>query len=61
MASEALLSEYKVVIQALAEKYEVTPRKVWMVLADLPNEELASMDWKDLDAITQEGLVELGR
>lgn len=53
---EKFLEEHKVVIQALSEKYEVTPRKIWMVLAAIPNKELASMSWEDLDSVTQEGL-----
>jgi len=56
MASEKFLEGYKVIIQALSEKYEVTPRRVWNVLADISNEELASLDWKDLDVVVQEGL-----
>ena len=59
MASKELLDTYKVIIQALSEKYEVTTSKVRNVLEELPNEELVSLDWKDLDAVVQEGL--LGR
>ena len=56
MASEVILETLKSTIQVLARKYEVSPRRVWMVLADIPNEELARLDWKDLDTVVQEGL-----
>ena len=58
MASDKLLSEYKLVIQALSEKYQVSPYRIETVLSKLPNKELAVLDWKDLDAVVQEGLLE---
>ncbi len=60
MASEVILESYKLTIDALAEKHGVSTRRVWMILADMSNEELAGLDWKDLDAVIQEGLAREG-
>lgn len=56
MASKELLKQYKIIIQGLAQKYEVSPGKVETILGKLDNKELGSLDWKDLDAVVQEGL-----
>ena len=50
-------------IQALANKYEITTNTVMHVIATQVDtlEELRNLDYKDLDAIVQEGLAELGR
>jgi len=61
VASEVILESYKITIEALAEKHGVSSRRVWMILADMSNQELAELDWKDLDAVVQEGLIREGR
>lgn len=60
MASEVILESYRITIEALAEKHGVSARRVWMILADMSNQELAGLDWKDLDAVVQEGLIREG-
>lgn len=61
MASEVILESYRITIEALAEKHGVSTRRVWMILADMSNQKLAGLDWKDLDAAVQEGLMREGR
>jgi hypothetical protein len=47
-------------IQALAEKYDISKSAVVSILSELPEEVLSQANWKDLDAIVQEGLVSPG-
>ena len=61
MASEVILESYKITIEALAEKHGVSDRRVWMIMADMSNQTLAGLDWKDLDAVVQESLIREGR
>lgn len=58
MASKEILEAYDLIIKALAEKNNVSPSQVRSILANLPNQELAELDWKDLDAVVQEGLID---
>lgn len=60
MASKLTLDSLKTTIQALAEKYEVPPTRVKGILEEVPDDILPRLDWKDLDALVQEGLVEPG-
>ena len=50
-------------VQALASKYEVNANTIMHAIATQVDtlEELKELDYKDLDAIVQEGLAELGR
>lgn len=48
----------KVVIQALAEKYNVPQAQVEEILSLLPQRDLPRMSWRDIDTVVQEGLVQ---
>jgi len=58
MASKELLDAYDLIIKALAEKSNVSTDQVRSILANLTNQELTRLDWKDLDATIQEGLID---
>lgn len=57
MATKAAINALSLAVQALAEKYEVSATQVKDILEEVPEDILAQADWKDLDAIVQEGLV----
>lgn len=50
-------------VEVLAEKYNLSRTQIAMILEDAVGtpEELENLDFKDLDAIVQEGLAGLGR
>ena len=55
------LRTLKMAIDALAEKYNVTRGRVEQIIAEsVSPPELKELDFKDLDAIVQEGLVTVG-
>lgn len=58
MASKDIISSLKVPIQALSEKYGVSKGKIEKILEQLPNSQLGRLDWKDLDAVVQEGIID---
>jgi len=60
MATKEQLNNLSLAVQALAEKYNVSKSTVVNILTELPEEILSQADWKDLDAIVQEGLVAPG-
>lgn len=60
MATKNALNTLGLVIQALAEKHDISKYAVRSILAELPDDILREADWKDLDAIVQEGLVKPG-
>ena len=53
-------SAFQVIVQALAEKYNVTISDVVEIFKGVSTQTLLKADWKDLDAIVQEGLVDIG-
>ena len=58
MATNVILNNFKTTIQALAEKYQVPATEVRYILQEIPDQILTKLDWKDLDAVVQEALVE---
>lgn len=57
MPGNKLPKGLSVVTQALAEKHNVSQAQVEEILGWLPQRDLARLDWKDIDAIVQEGIV----
>jgi len=56
------LRALKMAIDALAEKYNVTRGRVEQIIAEsVSPPELRKLDFKDFDAVVQEGLVTVGR
>jgi len=60
MATKESVKALSLAVQALAEKYNVSKTTVVNILGELPEDVLSQADWKDLDAIVQEGLVSPG-
>jgi len=60
VATKEQLNNLSLAVQALAEKYNVSKSAVVTILGELPEDVLSQADWKDLDAIVQEGLVSPG-
>jgi hypothetical protein len=58
MAEADTLNDLKLAIQALSEKYDVSQYAIRSILAEIPDTVLKAIDWKDLDAVVQEGLEE---
>ena len=58
MATKESVKALSLAIQALAEKYDISKEKVKDILLGVPENILTQADWKDLDAIVQEGLVD---
>lgn len=57
-ASKARLKQLQNSVGTLAEKYDINPMEVSaLVLKELSLEEALTLDFKDLDAIVQEGLM----
>lgn len=57
MTKKAVINALGLAVQALAEKYAISSSTVVSILSEVPEDILTQADWKDLDAIVQEGLV----
>lgn len=60
MAKKESINALSLAVQALAEKYEVSASNIVSILSEVPEDILTQADWKDLDAIVQEGLMSPG-
>ena len=53
-----MANQLKLVVQALAEKYEVSASEVTDILEEVPSDILDGLDWSDLNSLVQEVLVD---